>query len=64
MREVERKDKEKDEQPEIPDVSGGQGYIDGCIPIGPEFPDGDYPPLPGSPIPPRDRTRGWPTIEP
>jgi hypothetical protein len=63
MKEVEKKDEKKDE-PEIPDVSGGQGYVDGCfpIPIDPDYPGGDYPPYPG--LPPRDPIRGWPTIEP
>ena len=61
MKEVERKDEKKDEQPEIPDVSGGQGYVDGCFPtpIDPDFPDGNYPPYPGIPDP-RPRIPGWP----
>jgi hypothetical protein len=51
MKEVEQKDKRKDEKPEIPDVSGGFTPDDGCFPtpIDPIYPGGDYPPYPGIP---------------
>jgi hypothetical protein len=50
MKEVEKKDKKEDE-PEIPDVSGG--YVDGCFPtpVEPELPGSNYPQYPGLPDP-------------
>ena len=64
MKEKEQKDDSKDENPEIPDVSGGFAPDDGCFPtpIDPTYPDGGYPQYPG--LPPKDPIRGWPQIEP